>query len=292
MLPFRDKAGAALCRTTIRGKPKVVKIALFAAALAAAAPPRPIPVATPVAKWVVDFAPEHCTASHTYMADGAELVVAIQPVPTRDTATLLIQAPRKLTTWESEAAEVHIGSDRIELGGRVRAEPVVKPGFSRYVIGLKRENYEKLLATGRLTFNGQHLRAQFNLQNLAALSKVLAQCNRTLLESWGLPADAQAALASFPEPKNPSAIFNPNDYPNRAANRGAIGEVHALTSVDSAGRVTGCRIMRSSGHADLDEATCEAIRKRGRFSPALDRTGKPMASPYLFTTRWLVSFGF
>ena len=270
-----------------RGTPDNVKIIMLAAAaLTGAPPPNQIPTAQPTAKWVVDFATDHCTASRAFTANGLDLIFAIQPLAMRDGARVMIQMPRKITSWVSENAAISIASSRLERTGAVMAEPVVRPGYSRYVIGLNREDYEKLLTAHQMTFDGQHLRAQFDLGSLASLTKVLDQCKSTLLASWGLPVEAQTNLASFPKPNDGAAIFSPNDYPNGAANRGAIGEVWALTNVDSSGRVTGCRIIRSSGHADLDAATCTSIRKRARFAPALDKAGKPMASPYIFTTRW------
>lgn len=259
---------------------------MFAAAFAAAPPAPPIPAAEPTAKWVVDFAAEYCTASRSFRLNGADLIFGIQPGVMQDGARVMIQAPRNLSSWEGEKASVFIGPGRLDLASTVLVQPVVLPGHARYVIGLTPENYDKLLTTRQLTFDGEHLRARFDLASLGSLTKVLDQCKSTLLASWGLPVEAQARLASFPKPNDAAAIFSSNDYPNRAANRGAIGEVRALTSVDSFGRVTDCRILRSSGHADLDAATCASIRKRARFTPALDKAGKPMASPYLFTTRW------
>jgi len=42
--------------------------------------------------------------------------------------------------------------------------------------------------------------------------------------------------------------------------------VALLLSIDTAGRVTDCRITGSSGNTDLDDATCRLAQRRGRFT--------------------------
>ena len=101
-----------------RGTPDSVKIIMLAAtALTAVPPPNQIPTAQPTAKWVVDFATDHCTASRGFTANGLDLIFAIQPLAMRDGARVMIQMPRKITSWESENATILIASSRLERAG-------------------------------------------------------------------------------------------------------------------------------------------------------------------------------
>jgi periplasmic protein TonB len=65
------------------------------------------------------------------------------------------------------------------------------------------------------------------------------------------------------------------DYPRSAYRAGASGAVGLRFVVGIDGRVTDCRVTRSSGNADLDETTCRLIRKRFRYAPSRDASGRP-----------------
>lgn len=67
------------------------------------------------------------------------------------------------------------------------------------------------------------------------------------------------------------------DYPEAAARIGATGTVGLRFVVGVDGRVSDCRVTRSSGNADLDETTCRLIRKRFRYEPSRDARGRPYA---------------
>jgi len=73
-------------------------------------------------------------------------------------------------------------------------------------------------------------------------------------------------------------IFSSDDYPVEAQRNGEEGTVQAELSIDARGRVLGCRVIRSSGHASLDSATCSIVQRRARFKPAQDVNGDAVAS--------------
>lgn len=92
-----------------------------------------------------------------------------------------------------------------------------------------------------------------------------------------------------PEPRgNPGNWATPNDYPRRALREEREGTAGFRVTVDSNGRVTNCQITRSSGHADLDEATCANITRRARFRPATDGNGDPTSGTYQNSVRWVI----
>ncbi|MDG5489508.1 energy transducer TonB [Sphingomonas sp. BGYR3] len=76
------------------------------------------------------------------------------------------------------------------------------------------------------------------------------------------------------------------DYPPSAYRAGAGGRVIVTLTVAADGRVTGCLIARSSGNAALDEATCSLARKRFRYTPARDASGKPVESQAGYRQDW------
>ena len=75
-----------------------------------------------------------------------------------------------------------------------------------------------------------------------------------------------------------ASLFSVDDYPAAAAGTGAHGKVDVRLTINKAGRVAGCAIMHSSGSGVLDAATCNVLRRRARYSPAIDRFGQPVVS--------------
>lgn len=78
------------------------------------------------------------------------------------------------------------------------------------------------------------------------------------------------------------------DYRPRWIMEGLAGRAGFALSIDAAGKVTGCTITRSTGHAALDGATCDLLTKRARFDAARDTTGKPVAGSYTGTVTWQI----
>jgi len=95
-----------------------------------------------------------------------------------------------------------------------------------------------------------------------------------------------AAPVTPPKPIiRPGQSIFPDAYPAEAQRLQQEGKATVLLSVDAKGKVVGCAIKQSSGSKSLDEASCAAGR-RIRFSPALDREGKPVAGEAPFPFNW------
>ncbi|MBB4100534.1 energy transducer TonB [Sphingomonas kyeonggiensis] len=79
-----------------------------------------------------------------------------------------------------------------------------------------------------------------------------------------------------------------HDYPRAAARAGAQGTVGLRFTVGVNGRVTDCQVTRSSGNADLDETTCRLIKKRFRYAPSRDASGRPYADVVTGEQEWVL----
>jgi TonB family protein len=96
-------------------------------------------------------------------------------------------------------------------------------------------------------------------------------------------------VESPPIPKgNPGIWANTNDYPTLALREEREGISAFRVIVGKDGRVTGCEITASSGHSDLDEATCTNVAKRAEFYPAQDKKGKITTGTYANRVRWQI----
>ena len=70
------------------------------------------------------------------------------------------------------------------------------------------------------------------------------------------------------------------NYPSRALREEIEGTVGVSVTVNAEGRVSGCRVTRSSGSSILDEAACDGMRRYARFEPALNDAGNPTTGSY------------
>lgn len=78
-------------------------------------------------------------------------------------------------------------------------------------------------------------------------------------------------------PRQIRGRLSPSDLPPDLI-QGNGGTVSVRYDVAINGSVSGCRVMASSGSAELDGLTCRLIEQRFRFAPARDRQGRPFPS--------------
>lgn len=86
---------------------------------------------------------------------------------------------------------------------------------------------------------------------------------------------------------SPGDWFPANSYPADAKRNGEQGRVSVELAVDKTGKPTNCTLVSSSGSASLDAKTCDLAIANGRFTPAKDTRGQPIASHFAVKgVRW------
>jgi len=96
------------------------------------------------------------------------------------------------------------------------------------------------------------------------------------------PVVSKAAKAKA----NLNSLFSTDDYPQSAIRNEEQGTTAVRLSVGTDGRVTDCSITASSGSTALDNATCNIIRRRARYTPAQDQAGNPVGGSDTARIRW------
>lgn len=99
------------------------------------------------------------------------------------------------------------------------------------------------------------------------------------------PAPAFDPVAATPR-NSASNWVTDNDYKSRWIREGLMGTASFRLEIAANGRVSDCRITKSTGHAVLDEATCSLITKRARFNAAKDANGAKTTGSYTSAIRW------
>lgn len=83
-----------------------------------------------------------------------------------------------------------------------------------------------------------------------------------------------------------SGRLDNSDYPRASLRAGIEGTVVVRYTVNPDGRVSGCRIIRSSANAELNATTCRLIEQRFRYRPARDASGIPVPDIVSRTYDW------
>lgn len=99
------------------------------------------------------------------------------------------------------------------------------------------------------------------------------------------PTLAKAATRAVPR-GDPGRWVTADDYRSRWINEGLVGTARFRLEIGASGRVTDCRVTRSTGHAALDGATCDLIGRRARFTPSRDGNGQAVPGSYEGSIVW------
>lgn len=111
-------------------------------------------------------------------------------------------------------------------------------------------------------------------------------CLDELLTHWGIDARAHHSLSRRAAPANhPADWLSPHDYPTMMLREGKGAAVHFRLMVDETGVPAECIVQTAMGDG-FDELTCRLLKKRARFTPALDAEGRPIGSFYTNTVSW------
>jgi TonB family protein len=95
--------------------------------------------------------------------------------------------------------------------------------------------------------------------------------------------------STLPIPKaNPGLWISTEDYPTLALAEKRSGTTSFRIEVDKSGAVSSCTVIVSSGHKDLDDATCEYVSKRALFDPATDKRGRKVTGVYQNRVSWRI----
>lgn len=88
-----------------------------------------------------------------------------------------------------------------------------------------------------------------------------------------------------------SGRINNSDYPKSATAARQGGTVTAHFTVGTDGRASNCRVVKSSGNAEIDAATCRLIEQRFRYEPARNNAGQAISDVTGWQQTWWLERG-
>ncbi|WBH16820.1 energy transducer TonB [Sphingomonas radiodurans] len=85
---------------------------------------------------------------------------------------------------------------------------------------------------------------------------------------------------------DPAQWITNDDYPPSSIRAEEEGTTAIKWTINGQGRVENCVVTASSGSPALDQAACRALVRRGRYSPATDAAGNPIATTQTRRVVW------
>ena len=262
------------------------QLLMSAVPASAAEGPVEAPVAVADGKWNVDFGDERCLAGRSFTVGGKSFLFLIEPDAVGTGVDVLFRVPGpSKPIWGPMPGKVW--ADGKELADGLLASMLV--GNAVLVRAGFDDEEGALVRNGKtITIRSKQLTVTVPLTGMDKVQPVMAECSASLLESWGLSRADQARIATQPRGPSIARLFTANDYPVAAIRNGEQGTTMVRVLVDEAGQIKNCKVRKSSSSAILDKTTCAIIERRGRYEPARDGDGKPMAFPQIVRIRWVI----
>ncbi len=245
------------------------------------------PTLQPAAPWNLDYGDSRCSLTRTYGDTAAPVTLMFEPGFFGGTVTTLVTGTRKqlgrqgstnvTLTVPGREASIQAAGTRFHL-------PTGDSAVLRYV--LESNELESLVDAPAIaidTQNGPSVVIALSLGKSAIAS--LRRCEADLLRKFGYDATKVARVAKPPR-SNPGAFMTDRDYPEAARKADVQGPTFVGMTIGINGRLSDCRILRSSGVPSLDQATCLILSERGRFQPGLDADGQPIESYQALNFDW------
>lgn len=291
---------------------KLTALACASLALAASSAPAlaqdPAPrVFTRTGQWQLEAADEECRIARVFTNGDQQIALALER-NRADPLVRLVLVTNALTTYRTTeelgfrfepagdqraaryiTAEMADGQTYYNLGNILMGPmgPPLTPGTPQPVYDRAAEQAFAASITA-IEFN-QGLTAPVRLEtgSLRAAITALQACEDDLLRTWGLDWEKHQTMTRRAAPDGPASDWIPNgtigfgDFASLSAGRNPF-----RVMVSAEGQPTACSAMWVSLDASKNERVCNAIMEHGRFLPALDAAGQPMAS------YWIVDYLF
>lgn len=241
--------------------------------------------------WVMNQGDLRCTLMRT-MEGPEPITFGIRIVPGAQSFDMFIINP----AWKSNPLE---GTGHFDL--RFEAKPVRLFGDNATAMQLDGKDHFAVFAPrvpidALKNFDGiRTIRASLGKDqsvdlNVAGAAKAVAalrQCIDRQLMDWGADPKIQESLKSMPVGET-LRLFHPNDYPESSLRKGSSGQVIVAYTIGPSGRIDECKVVGPSGDPALDLRTCEVMKERGKFEPAIGADGKPTRVTMVLPVTWVI----
>lgn len=240
------------------------------------APPEPL---APSGKWVVDYEQNMCVLSHDFGRDADKITFGFRPYPLTEGMELVMILPSRLHTVRRGEGHVTLVPSGKTVTGSYVSYDVPKGAGRALVLTLDDVTAADFIKAQSIEIDAGHDRRVVAPTATAAAFKAVEVCDDDLLRSWKIDPNEEQQIGQAAKPAASIGYWlTTDDYPAEAVSAHLEGTSTIVWAIGLDGRAADCRVVVSSNVPVLDAAACNAISKRARYTPALDKSGKPMAS--------------
>ncbi len=259
----------------------------FAFLLAQAAAAQASPVALmPSGKWQVEYAKSSCIISRAFGDKPNVTLFGLKPAPYSDYLAMLIIQPSPKGRGVTGDANIRLSSGFVPEKSTYSS--VTANGMRVTTINLQRATLDALAKGDSIVVKaGEVVAVALQPTGFDKALKALEECEADLLVSWGFSREAQAAIAVRPK-GTLQGLLGPSDYPASALSWGVGGSVGFRLKVEADGTISECKVIESSGNADLDRHTCGLMKKRAHYAAAVGHDGAPKWSFVFGRVTWMI----
>lgn len=276
-----------------RGVSAAVAVALLCSPSSSLAAPK---VREPTAKWTVETQANECLLVRSYGSPRNPLFLALSEAPMGAGANATILYNREWALFGNGDATIRFdGGEPLEawFGSRLlwNLSKEIKTLTMRSVMmGMETDSQKLLTDAASVAFDVPgELKIAFALPEHSEALKALDDCATGLGVKWGYPVGEQRRIVKPPRrEKGLRGLFTAADYPAAALKDGRMGRAHVRLRINEAGSITECSVLRSSGSAELDAATCKVLNERAKFDPAQDVDGKSTRGIVVTAVHWML----
>jgi hypothetical protein len=254
----------------------------------------------PASQWRVDNEPQICRLSRDYRSGDGQITIRIEQFQPDATMQLMLigkpieRAENRSTfdvrlgsnaaSFRSEVADITLPDGRI--GTLFRGVQFVRPNPTSPYTWPGASQFAQI---DEMAFEAPRMGTiVLQTKTLPRAMDEMRKCHRQMIAGWGFDPEVQESLMRHAEPAdNPASWLSFKDYPQSALRHRRSSIVVFRLNVDETGQPSACFVPRSYTPQDFVATTCEVLMGRARFKPALDASGKPVASYFVNTVAWM-----
>lgn len=238
------------------------------------------PRLAPTGKWAVEYADTQCVLSRPYETGAGPLTFGVRTWPVAGWIDILLTQPQPgSATPQSGRAKFVIGPTGAAIDTSYTSA-VAAAGQPRITTLTIPEDALDTLAdapSADIVLSGKP-RISLVLLLIKPALHALATCNADLLRTWHIDPAERTLAVTKAEAIAPERWITNADFPSQVLDRKPHGALMLVWLIDTDGRVKNCSVVTPSGEPSADAAACAAITQRGRYRPARDKDGKPIAT--------------
>lgn len=252
-------------------------------------------VLAPAGRWNVDYGLNKCTLTRVFGDRAHSTTFQLSKIdPNPNSAPAFAIASAKLLTSKhvkkiaiagtGNSGPAYLSGSVLSVG--IGAPPILYGNPAGPLADLFQSDIASARAT-QLTIAVGDISIALALGKMAPPLHALNQCMDNLARTWGYDPDVQRALKAQAAPITPTdRWFNAEDYPEASSAVAKSGGVTARLDISVTGAVIGCHVMEAGGDPAFEQLTCAVAKRNGRFKPALDENGKPVAAYFPLRVIW------